>query len=68
MKIFLKYYALCFILLSGYLKLNAQCSGCTTNVTNNSITAYTVIANQTLCIASGLNYTGTITLNGGNHL
>lgn len=65
MKIFLKYYALCFILLSGYLKLNAQCSGCTTNVTNNSITAYTVIANQTLCIASGLNYTGTITLNGG---
>ncbi|MCA6435646.1 MAG: hypothetical protein ACK5QC_09240 [Bacteroidota bacterium] len=58
-------FLLVITLLSGYKDLNAQCSGCTTNVTNNSITAYTVVAGQTLCIASGLNYTGTITLNGG---
>jgi hypothetical protein len=54
-----------FLLLCVSEKLAAQCTGCTYNVTNNSVPAYTVGVGQKLCIAPGLDYTGTIILNGG---
>jgi hypothetical protein len=49
-------------LFGGYFY--AQCSGCTTNVANG-VASYTAASGQTLCVASGLNYTGTLVLNGG---
>jgi len=46
-------------------KSAAQCSGCTVNIINNTIPTYVVAPGTTVCVASGLNYTGTITLSGG---
>lgn len=43
----------------------AQCSGCTINVTNNSINYYMVGPNTVLCISPGLTYSGIIDLKGG---
>ncbi len=53
-------YALC---LTGHTY--AQCTACTYSVTNNSTTNYTVVAGQKVCVGTGVNYLGTITLNGG---
>ncbi|MBA3683389.1 MAG: hypothetical protein H0W73_19820, partial [Bacteroidetes bacterium] len=52
------------ILMSFNQNLNAQCSGCTTTVTPG-VASYTAISGQTLCVAGGVNYTGTLVLNGG---
>ncbi len=43
----------------------AQCTGCTTVITSNSSTNYTVNAGAVLCINAGVVHTGTIRLNGG---
>lgn len=42
----------------------AQCA-CTSSVTNNNTSSYSVNTGQTLCINANLTYTGNITLNGG---
>lgn len=52
------------ILMSFNQNLNAQCSGCTTTVTPG-VASYTAASGQTLCVAGGVNYTGTLVLNGG---
>lgn len=44
----------------------AQCTGCTTVITSNSSTNYTVNAGAVLCINAGVVHTGTIRLNGGS--
>jgi hypothetical protein len=51
-----------FVLQQG--KLNAQCGTCTTTITSNSPSSYTVSAGQTVCVATGFDFTGTITLSG----
>jgi hypothetical protein len=43
----------------------SQCTTCNTTVTNNAVSQYNVAAGTTLCIGTGLTYTGTINLNGG---
>ncbi len=42
----------------------SQCSGCTSNITPG-VPGYTVTSGQTLCLSSGLTYTGSLVLNGG---
>lgn len=46
-------------------KVFPQCSECKILVTGNTITSYTVNAGEFLCVQQGVNYTGTLTLNGG---
>jgi len=46
-------------------KIKAQCSGCTTTINSNLVTTYVVAPGTTVCVASGFDYTGTITLSGG---
>ncbi len=48
--------------LSFINNVKAQCSGCTVNA-NNSTSSYNVVSGQTLCCS--INYTGSISLNGG---
>jgi hypothetical protein len=55
---------LALILLSINQNFKAQCSGCTTTVTPG-VSSYTAASGQTLCVAGGVNYTGTLVLNGG---
>ncbi len=43
----------------------SQCTTCNTTVTNNAVSQYNVNAGTTLCVSTGLTYTGTINLNGG---
>ncbi|MDX2172817.1 MAG: hypothetical protein SFY56_06835 [Bacteroidota bacterium] len=42
-----------------------SCTGCTTIITTPASTNFSVNAGQVVCIASGVTYTGNITLNGG---
>lgn len=60
----LRFLAVCFLLLQ-FGKVNAQCETCSTTITSNSPSSYTVSAGQTVCVAKGFDFTGTITLNGG---
>lgn len=48
-----------------YVQFSAQCSGCTTNISSSTSSAFTVSAGQTLCVSSGVIVNGAIFLNGG---
>lgn len=56
--------ALCLI-LAGFRQVRAQCTGCTTVISSNTSTSYTVNAGTTLCINAGVTCSGNIRLNGG---
>jgi len=60
----LRFLAVSFLLLQ-FAKVYAQCGTCTTTISSNSPSSYTVSAGQTVCVATGFDFTGTITLNGG---
>jgi hypothetical protein len=57
--------ALCLFFVFINCSIQAQCQGCTTTINNNSVSSYTAATNQTICVSSGITYTGNITLNGG---
>ena len=52
------------IILFGF-NVNAQCTGCTTNVTGLAPISYLVSSGQKLCIATNATVTGIIAVNGG---
>lgn len=56
--------ALCLV-LAGFRQVRAQCTGCTTVISSNTSTSYTVNAGTTLCINAGVTCSGNIRLNGG---
>ncbi len=64
----INFFKYCFltalVLLLSFGKINAQCSGCTATITPG-VASYTAASGQTLCLASGLTYTGSLVLNGG---
>lgn len=48
------------VVVTGY----AQCTGCTGNI-STGVGSYTINPGQTLCLASGVTYNGSLVLNGG---
>ncbi len=52
------------VMLSVVSKGYGQCTGCTGNI-SPGVPSYTINAGQTLCLASGLTYNGSLVLNGG---
>ncbi|MBS1637609.1 MAG: T9SS type A sorting domain-containing protein [Bacteroidetes bacterium] len=60
-----KIYTILLMLGFGIYTANAQCSGCTTNITGLSASSYVVSSGQKLCISPTGTITGLIAVSGG---
>jgi hypothetical protein len=63
-----KIYLILITLFTFSVKSNAQCSGCTTNITGLDTAPHIVTAGQVFCIASTGTVTGQITVSAGGTL